>query len=80
MKAADPAVNGLSIDIVTVNTAWVRSSLRGRQLFSLLERLGIPRQWNASERLWMIPRARVADLVADCERSRRPVHVTGAWS
>lgn len=70
----------LSIEVVTVNTAWLHSSLRARQLFVWLERLGIPRQWNQAHHLWMIPRAGVADLVADCERSKRPVRVTGAWS
>jgi hypothetical protein len=70
----------VTIEVVTENTAWLHTTLNGQALYLWLEKLSVPRQYNAKQRLWMVPRGRVADLVADCEASCRPVHVTGVWS
>jgi hypothetical protein len=60
-------------------TAWV-SGIPARKAFTWFQRLGIPCQWSHADHGWMVPRSRVADLVADSEQANRPVRVTGKWS
>ena len=72
-------MNELTIEVATINTANVIGP-RARHAFAWFKRLGVPCQWNRTLHCWMVPRSRVADLVADAERSKRPVTVTGAWA
>jgi hypothetical protein len=71
---------GLTVEVNTVNTAWVHTPLGARPVFNWLEQLGIPKQWDHQQKVWMIPRGRVSDLVADAEHCGRPVRVVGAWA
>jgi hypothetical protein len=71
---------GVTVEVNTVNTAWVHTTLNAQLVFIWLGQLGIERQFDHKLRVWMIPRGRVADLVADAEHGGRPVHVVGGWA
>jgi hypothetical protein len=72
--------NGVTIEVNTENTAWVHTPVGARAVFNWLAQLGIEKQWDHKMKVWMIPRSRVADLVADAEHGGRPVSVVGAWA
>lgn len=54
----------LVVEIVTAHTAHVR----GPGVAAIFDRVGICRQWDPVARCWSMPRRRVQDLAADCQR------------
>ncbi len=62
---AGPARQGaLVVEIVTAHTAHVR----GPGVVPIFDRVGICRQWDPVARCWSMPRRRLQDLAADCQR------------
>jgi hypothetical protein len=64
----------------TEHTAWILDGPHGQELFLWLKQLGVPRQYDRHEKVWMVPRSRVADLVDSCRETQREIYVFGAWS